>query len=423
MDRKDEPIRLVLYGGWAGLHIGDDAILEATINEIQRYCRELNKEVEITVLCSTMRETSAVLDTCGLKIFALKSSPRTFIRPYATRVVESKNIISRNLNRAVYILKEYQFRRQVAKVISAKTEANSELAIALRSIERADALILCGGGYMTSEMRLSWLYPSLEVIKAAHTLQTTCWITGQTIGPITSERDKRRAQVALASIRQFGLRDPRSLSILRDTCLVDQKKLEPESDIALLLGNSSASNREPRKLIAISLQPRSTKQLDLALLNRLSVEFATFEFVMLPHTPEDATYLHELATTWELRHRINILPIESPATKHLSILRECSLGIGTRFHFSVLCFGSSTPCIALLENLKTKGLYEDFEANDRLISLTPNSVDQIVKKAREVVEEQGKVSLQIEQRRESLAAKCGVVLRQCIDQAILERPK
>ena len=360
-----------LFGGWSGFHVGDDAILIETLCFIQTNF----PEAKIFVFSSTPEVTHEILSPYNQNI-EIVPALRIFTTPVTQKVQEnSKTLVTKFYNQLIWLLKIIHLYSLFTNKQSSKYLESSQLDLkqSIEAVKSCQLMIYGGGGYLNSDLRLSWLYPSLAKILICKQLRIPVYLSGHTIGPLI-KRDQFLARLLLPTVLALGVRENLSMKVIQEELGIKQLNLIRERDAAWNLKINEGweerlevgTLKSSRPNIGISLQPRDqvTIDLDVKLMITFLEKFQGFNWILFPHTVEDFHYqsliLEHIQNANQSINDISIFSYQANPKFHKAAVSSCKLCVGTRFHFHVFAISSGLVSIVLARKIKTIGLLEDF---------------------------------------------------------------
>lgn len=364
-----------LFGGWSGVHVGDDAILLETL----RVLEEKAPGAQIQLFCSTPLVTERLIE-CKQNI-TIVPALRYFTRDVTLKLLSSKNSLERLSNRINWL---YQAFKLSNKCSTSLTDRESdELLSFIGALHRCKVMVLSGGGYLNSNLRLSWLYSSLLLINICNRLDIPVYLCGQTIGPFNSAKDKWLTAKGFQHVSLIGTREEKSIEVLKDLKIPDFKIIREKDAVWELEKKSSvfekdlnAKSKDGAQRIGLSLQPRGKDEykFDQELVKKILATYPQHSLLFFPHTPEDVSYQKEILqklhnTKKDISERFDIVYPELLPQEHKSLVSSCQACIGTRFHFHVFALSTATPSVSIFRRIKTTGIFEDFDMG--YLSLDP----------------------------------------------------
>lgn len=403
MQTKDS---IGLFGGWSGIHVGDDAILLESLRAIE----EEAPHRKVQLFCSTPEVTKRLVKNTD----KVQVSPafRCFIQEETHQLLSSKSPLEKIYYRANWIYKAAQLFKQCSKVPNNLDTLNPDLAAFVKALQQCKILIFSGGGYLNSHLRLSWLYPSLILIALCRKLEIPVYLCGQTVGPLDSAKDKWLVGKVFRHVSLIGTREDKSITLLKELG-INPSLLVREKDAAWGLNvNPSIQGANDRastdsEKIGISLQPRGEAEqaFDQELVTKILESFPGINLLFFPHAPEDVPYqeaiLNKLtALNQELTKRASIVPFDLPPDKNKELMRSCKICIGTRFHFHVFALSTATPSISIYKQLKTSGIFKDYQIEN--LCFDPQSLNEPVTQTLQTVVH----TLEKSEQYRNLLAKC-----------------
>lgn len=324
------PPRLLIIadvGGEETRHIGDEAMLEANLAAFRR----LVPDAAFTVVA---RDPARVAEDYGVDAIA----PVGFPAAPAVAAV----------------------RRAMLDHLLAEARSGARGNATVDAVADADALILSGGGNLSS----TWpdlLYERVCLLQLASIFEKPTVVLGQTLGPRLGSDERHRLAEALSSARFLGLRELSSAALAMELG-VPPERLWYQCDDALVIERDPGSTRQagnsgaPTIAVTIDPQIRAAGEAAFGSLIRQLRELAEAtgaSLVLAPHafggeasgTPSDLTEARLIAD------RLGLASTVVEAGLHVGrarqIAADAALVISSRYHPVVFGLGAGTPCIGI----------------------------------------------------------------------------
>lgn len=344
----------IIINGYYGYdNIGDDALLQAMLENIKR----VDPNAKITVLSAKPRETS-----------------------------------SRYLVRSIYRYNLFKIYREMK---SAK-------------------LFISGGGSLlqdvTSTKSLVFYTTLLRLAKRLH-LKTAIYANG--FGPITKSKNLTKVKEALSSAEFISMREPASAQALRE--LLPNKQISVSADPAFSLSgvNEKWKARVLRKFGIEKGEKYFAVSLRLWSKNDKSIVKKACDYCVAVHEKYGYTPVFvamqsskDLALCQTIRAALPFnAPIvsETSARELISILEEMEFSVGMRLHFLIFSAVSGTPPIALSYDPKINSLME-YIGLDTSVSSSEIDLDALLEITDRVIENSHKLSIALRQKTEEMRA-------------------
>lgn len=326
-------VRLMLIGdvGDRMFHIGDEAMFETAINELHR-----RGDVAIT---------------------AVTSGPSAVEQRYGVDAVGQLGFDERR--GAAY---DGERDARLQRVL-ARSADGPEVVAWWDALDQADAVLVCGGGNLTS----SWphlVYERIALLSAAHDRGLPIVLVGQSVGPHLTRRQSELLAPLLAAARFVGVRDQASRAFVR--AVSPDAPVTLHIDDAISLPNGPSWTGAPDAYVAMSLHPVEQSDTD-ALHDALrmlatSVRDATgADVVLLPNTGSlggelvpgsDAAFMTEWASGFGPDDGIHVAPMLSNG-QFAATVRASLAVVSSRFHPLVFGLGAAVPCLGLTSDRYT----------------------------------------------------------------------
>lgn len=227
-------MRIVISGGWGYGNMGDDAILDSTIQVLRR--RFLGCKIDVLTYDI---EDSKVHQSVDVKLhYCLhRSIDRGSCRIFCPSIGEDSSRIQRAIVRAKFLITETETWYKYAA-------SSSVVKLVESVIKDADLFVMAGGGYF-NEMWLSKTRSQLQELAIANKLNVPVNIIGPTIGRFKGHL-KKQINVTFSRAKIITVRDQYSLIGAKE--ISSNVKLIP--DIALSTWLSPAP-RSDEKILGV----------------------------------------------------------------------------------------------------------------------------------------------------------------------------
>ena len=289
------------------LHVGDEAMFEALVLELR--ARGVDR---ITAISSNVDDTR---------------------QRYGVEAVEGLGFTAD---------REHNERLLAAGVSPAIREA----------VEQADAVVVAGGGNMTS-IWPSHVYTRAALGRLAASVNVLFVVSGQTIGPQLNERDRELVTEMLQSSALFGVRESDSLALCSSLGTTPFLNADDASFLAEV-----TTSREPLPPIPYALVSLSThtaeydKEAFVTALAQLLDEVArhtavifSAHFAPLDGPPRGDELMHERVRA-AMTQPSGVVRVRDSATS-ASLARGAELVISSRYHPVVFAVSGGVPSIGI----------------------------------------------------------------------------
>jgi polysaccharide pyruvyl transferase WcaK-like protein len=233
-----------------------------------------------------------------------------------------------------------------------------------RAVREADAVLIAGGGNMSSPYAYQ-LYERVALTRLARHHGTPLYVTSQTIGPTLTARDRELLGEILAYATSFGTREEASTRLalesggrpgqvvhtLDDAALLTPKEADRSAVAALGLperyivagladtaGTSGLSMAEYAGLAARTLDTLATK-LDAEVV--IAPNMGSFD-----GAPVADQLFGDTVISASRSKRLRVLPT-LPARQHTVLAERAALTLTTRYHPAVFAAAAGTPVAAV----------------------------------------------------------------------------
>ena len=222
------------------------------------------------------------------------------------------------------------------------------------AVAAADAVVIAGGGNLSA----SWphhLYERIALLEIAAQHRVPAIVSGQTIGPVFTHRQRERLGHALAGTKFVGLRDLPSLALVRDLGPVRNAALQ--LDDAITLASGPVDQSLPLQYVALCAHQYGADRSQVANeIARLAVELhhrSELPIVLFPNTAPDAQLGNEVAAIVNQSTIVRIAALSTAATTADGIRRSSAV-VSMRFHPLVFGLAGGVPCMAIASDQYTQ---------------------------------------------------------------------
>jgi polysaccharide pyruvyl transferase WcaK-like protein len=289
------------------LHVGDEAMFEALVLELR--ARGVDR------------------------ITAISSNPADTIARYGVEAIEGFGFTSERAHN------EHLLAQGVSGAIR-------------DAVEQSDAVLVSGGGNMTS-IWPSHVYARAALAQLAQSAGIPFAVSGQTIGPQLGERDSELVSEMLRSSALFGVRERDSLALCTSLGVTPDLNADDASFLADLV-----TTREPLPLMPYALVSLSTHTAGFdkeefvaamaALLDEVASHTAvvfTAHFAPLDGPPRGDELMHERVRSAMTQPSGVVRVRDSATSAHLA--RGAELVISSRYHPVVFAVSGGVPAIGI----------------------------------------------------------------------------
>lgn len=353
-------MKIAIMGSIANPNVGDEAILLATLRNIEKIA---SKNDEVYILT---KDCSYTIMLC--KQFNFKVIPIDLLHKYVWRfqftVEDLSNACDELVNNSPS-LEEYSF----------------ELRSLHDVFKSIDVLHVIGGGYINSYW-LDILYEVIISVKLAYKYHKRIIFTGQTIGPIQEEEHRQLIMNMLDKAHVIDMRDDNLYDFIQTS---KAKKKQITLDDAILFVNKNNCEIDnldvfnSQEYINICIQDWKgytdiiSKKLETQvadylndLLERKNISINFLEFNHFDHDMDMAKKI--LDNIKKQYHgcckMINLSQFSPDLTQY--ILSRAVFNIGTRFHMAVFSLSASVPILSIYTDeyykIKIKGIHDVFNS-------------------------------------------------------------
>ena len=308
------PLRVTISGSYGGMNLGDEAILEGIVTELERHL-----PAEVTVLSRNPADTVA--------------------------------------------------RHSVARAIAPRSMTKTEMRAAL---EGTDLFILGGGGILYDQDAETYL----REVFLAHELGIPVVVYAISAGPLTRDATRRAVREALDEARLVTVRDRQAYRLLEDVGIT--REIHLAADPAFLLEPETFSVEAlaaegvelDRHLVGFSVREPGPAAPDIdpdeyyALLANAAdfvIERYDADVVFVPMEKADVQHSHGVVAHMQNSERAEILRRRYSPGQILDLMGRFELAVGMRLHFLIFATLRSTPLAALPYASKVSGLLEHLQ--------------------------------------------------------------
>lgn len=350
------PRRVLIVGGYSPVrHVGDDAIVAATLAQLASFA----PEVEPVVL----GEDPAALEAR----FGHRSRPSAqhYLLPGLPPDVSRPRALYRMLKRTSALVRAA--RRMRRGLPPGELPANGREL--LDELAKADVLLATSAGSLTSAFSIGYLWPQLATILAADELGLPIVVSGVTVGPFRGIADRAIASIALRRAALVTVRDrDRSRRVLRRLGVSVERVVErvddamalepaPAVDVDAALRATGFGPDDAFAAISLhrwrGLSPATTTLARVVdALNGRGLP-ALFVPMFLEGDDDDrlmADGLRRLCPNADLRV-LDPLPRDDVI---LGIVGRARVAVGTRFHLAVFAAAQGVPALGIVGDTYTR---------------------------------------------------------------------
>lgn len=295
-------------------------------------------------------------------------------------------------------------------------EKQRRLEQLVEDISRADAVVIAGGGNMNS--RYGWLlYERAALGMVARFLEKPLVISGQSVGPVLTERDSHTLTHLLKSAQLVGMREESSQAWCAERGITTVAGIDdavfyapgqrhvPGEDADMVFAEDF-----PAEYLSVTLNGLTAEQMKevAALLDKIS-EKTGLASVFVPHmgNPEiqDGDVATHRGVAEQMRSHAVVLPIlhADTATK---IHRGAAAVLTTRYHPAVLAMVQGVPALGLLPDaftdMRLGGALAHFGLQDFAIPLALLGADSTESACFELLNRRAEISKKLVERGELL---------------------
>ena len=302
-------------------HVGDEAMFETALVELA--------------------------SRCDARITAITSNPDVITARYGVAAIPHVGF-----DRRVGSAYDTDRERRLEAVLDGS--AADAAAVSLRrAVERADGVLVCGGGNLS----VSWphlLYERVCLLALAQRRGIPTVLVGQTIGPTLTDRPAARLATAFGAARLVGVRDVPSAVIARQ--LAPEATVVHHEDDAAQLANGALPAGLPRDYVALTIHGSDDDE-DLAercdgLLAHLH-HVTSLPVVLAPFTGTlddalapgtDAALAARLAKRWVDADWLRSVAVQQSSSS-AAVVRHAAMVVSTRFHPLVFALSAGVPSV------------------------------------------------------------------------------
>lgn len=242
--------------------------------------------------------------------------------------------------------------RRLEDVLSL-TIADVQISQVVQAVRAADAVVVAGGGNLSA----SWphhLYERAALLEIAARHGVPAIVTGQTIGPVLTLRQRSRLGHALASARFIGVRDVPSLALARELGAASNAVLQV--DDAITLAEGVVDEALPTEYVALSAHQfdvdRARVARDIAALVSDLHRGSGLPVVIFPNTEADSQLANEVKAV-VLDDKVISVASLTTATATANGIRRSAAVVSMRFHPLVFALAAGVPCMAITSDSYT----------------------------------------------------------------------
>lgn len=224
----------------------------------------------------------------------------------------------------------------------------------LAALERSRALLVAGGGNLRSQWP-ELLYERVALIELAARRGLPVVVSGQTIGPELSERERELLSGALRRAALVGVREADSYELALELG-VDPRRLTRQLDDAMFLAGDASTEPPAPPWIAATFPPTIGERADVVARGLAELSRATgAEIVLIPHEGSlyDGALVRDVRVAEDLERRIarhggssRRLSLAGPATV-AALTRSADMVVSARYHPLVFALGGAVPCLGV----------------------------------------------------------------------------
>ena len=348
-------MRIVLLadvGGSDGYHAGDEAMLDAAIDQLQR-----RGDPDITVISAEPAATS--------KRYSVGAVGRI---QFADRSAQAAGRQDRRLAAVLALGESRDGARRGAEEELEATGGPGGAGAVVETIAGADALIIAGGGNLSS----TWpehLYERVAAMTLARRHRVPIVVTSQTIGPALSSRERSLLAESLGAVRLLGLREQASLRLAADLLPPSTPRRLPFDDAVGLpdadVPSFAGDDRIGDGFVALTVNPLGDGPKALAALDGLVTlirhihERTGLTIAFLPHfgrwegpASGDVAVGEWLVDRLGQDRELVVCPL-LPARQLASLTRRATAIVSTRYHPIVFGLAAAVPCLAVYQDQYT----------------------------------------------------------------------
>lgn len=347
-------IKSILMSGYYGFdNSGDDAILKAIVKDF----KELNKDIDITILSNNPSKTESMYPVKAVNRFSI---------------------------------------RQVIKVI------------------KSTSLFISGGGSLLQDVTStrSLLY-YLAVMTLAKFFNKPVMVYANGIGPINRRTNRLMAKWVLNRVDLITLRDEDSKSYLKGLDVKNERvyvtadpvfTLSPLSDDKIIEILEKEGIPRDNKLIGISVRSwKSAENLEEVMAKAIDYIISTYDakVVLIPmHYPEDLGVSRSIMKNVKLEGCFT-LENKYSVEEIMGIIKELDLIVAMRLHSLIYAATQAIPMVGLVYDPKIEGILKDI-GMEYMCNVESLNYEELVSKIDYVWENKDKIKSELVEQSEKL---------------------
>lgn len=345
-DRRRGP-RIAVLSGISAHNVGDDAMLVATVRDLQT----LQPGVDLRVLAETPDACRALERELGC---AILKSPHDLVQ----RIIAARHDGADPVDAVRVAARDACLRHAVPEVV-AGVALSAEEHRGLAELLDADGVLDCGGANLDGHWIDYFYEKCFDYLVAAHPLV----VTGQGVGHMVRTLDRELLGEALGQVAAFTVREAVSLQHVRETgfrggvSLAGDDTLSldpaPAAEIDSILASVGLRSGEPY----VAFQFRRTLEYDtdeaLQRFAALADELAEVLRLPLVGVPmhyagcDEREHLGALAARMRQPGALRIIAGELQAPQALGVFGRASAACGISYHSAVFSLKSGTPFVGV----------------------------------------------------------------------------
>ncbi len=260
---------------------------------------------------------------------------------------------------------------------------------------KAKLLISGGGTLIQDATSTKSLIYYLTIISIANFFKVPVMLYGNGIGPLNSEKNKRRAKKVLNKIACITLRDEKSAEVLASLGVSNPKievtadpvfmteTIGPEKGLEILRAENVPTDK---KILGINL--RDCKNPDPHILEKLT--FSINEIcektdlfpVFLPLQPQDTEICEKIAG--RISQKSVIIQNQLSVTDMLSVISNFHIAIGMRLHMLIYASIEATPLVGISYDPKIHG-FLDYIGMDKFVLASELDENALILHTKEIL--------------------------------------
>lgn len=402
-------MRIYLTGGWGYGNLGDDAILKAMLHSISENFTD-------STLTLTSFNPSETYFHHGLET---KPSLHAVLAG-SSRGHPSKTVFLWR----IFLLVVWWLAYKVAK---RSLNFYSEFEKQVSLIDKADLVILGGGGYFNDVWKSSFAARLGEILIAS-TLKKKIMIYGQTVGPFSSPVSIFLLRRLLRTVSFVTYRDAQSLRTL-EKCKFDTSKSLLTADEAILLkaGNTREAVfdkyklDENKPLLGLTIQKfrayvsverveplQEIKDEQTYLDNVLAAltqiyHSSPVQFLFLPSTSWDIPFCRNVYDSLPESVRADShLVVGATIEEYIGLCQQTDMMVSTNMHPLILATTNAVPFIAISYFYKVDDFANALDMGDYLIRIDQLSASELIQKFNNLQSDLDSVKLRLQKNREKI---------------------